>query len=140
VLARLLNHSAATLDRAVSGAITGRSKASRARSKAESLGHAARMDALAAIRRVYTPHLEGDAFFGAPEARRFVVEDQGKHRARETYERLDVRWESRVEPACSDVRESHLATRENHRAAARLFRGRGGDRPLVILIHGYRAG
>jgi hypothetical protein len=100
------------------------------------------MTGLAAITARYAPFANDiDGFFGKPEPRRFDVVASGSRRGkRGTYERLDVRWASRVEPIASEIRGSFLGTPENHRAAARIFRGPGKGRPLALLIHGYRAG
>ncbi len=142
MLARLLNQSGTTIDRVFQRAITGRSTRSRAQSKSESLDHAGRMVALAAIRARYAPlAADTDAFFGKPEARRFEIVAKSTRRTKEgEYERLDVRWASRVEPAVNELRSAYLSTPENHLAAARLLRGPRTGRPVAILVHGYLAG
>jgi pimeloyl-ACP methyl ester carboxylesterase len=144
VLSRLLSRSAASFDRVVGRAITGRSASARKKSRAESLGHEERLAALAEIERLYeapSRETEPDAFFGAPRPFALRGRDAGTRSAkRATIEVVDVRWPSRVDPYVSAVAPSFKGVVENHEAAARLFLARGETRPAAIIIHGYRGG
>ncbi len=135
---------ASSFDRLVSRAITGRSAASRRSSRAESLGHAERVVALRGIQATYAA--AGDledtaAFFGEVEPVDLELTEVGtlaleRGRAKIT----DVRWASRVQTFSPELGERFAAVRQNHRAAARLFRGPGERRPVAMLVHGYRGG
>ncbi|MCC6876144.1 MAG: hypothetical protein IT378_17685 [Sandaracinaceae bacterium] len=118
----------------------GRSKASRARSKAESLDHAARMRVLESLvaRNESLPR-DPRAFFeraGDPGAlrERFV-------RALPHGRVADVEWRSGYAPIApeSDVRERYLSRPANEVAHARLWL-HDRPRPAVLLIHGYMGG
>lgn len=141
VLARLGKAAVASVvapvvDGAVKAALLSRSAASRARSKAESLGPRERAQALRAIAASYdrTEHfVRPETFFGprptiAPTekvVRRGVV---------------DLSWTSDRPPHAADLSETYLATPENHVAHARWFRSGEGGRPVIVLIHGYLGG
>ncbi len=137
---------AASVDRLVSVAITGRSASSRRRSRAESLGHPERIVALDRIAEAYRPAEplgDVDSFFGVPSAGAPTLTALGERTLGDTrVEVVDARWPSRVATFVDDPRlaQSFAATRENHEAAARLFLGPGQGRPAAILVHGYRAG
>jgi pimeloyl-ACP methyl ester carboxylesterase len=134
---------AASFDRLVSRAITGRSSSARRRSRAEALGHAERVRALEAIERVYAGVAldDVDGFFGAPAAASPRLSTVGTlATARGKAKVMDARWRSRVAPFCTDIADRFEATRENHEASARLYLGEGSGRPAAILIHGYRGG
>lgn len=137
---------AASVDRLVSVAITGRSASSRRRSRAESLGHPERVIALDRVAAAYQhaePLDDVDNFFGAPSACAPSLTPLGaRSLGHTTVDVFDARWPSRVATFVDDARlaESFAETRQNHEAAARLFFGRGHGRPAVILVHGYRAG
>lgn len=114
-----------------------RGERSRKASPAESLGHAARMDALAAIRDAYA-HRGDEVLFpvprppspGASLVRRF---GRGG-------EVVDLAWASEFTPLLPELRERYDARRANRRATARLFGVPGAGRPAVIVIHGYLGG
>lgn len=138
MLRALLPHLAAPIDRLASYALTRRSPRSRARSRAESLGPAERLEALAAIAETYGDALvaEPERFFGRPRVPSPRRAPLGR---RFDAEAVDLRWPSAVEPYFDRLRERYLEIQENHLAAARLFT-RGARRPAVVLVHGYRAG
>lgn len=146
MLERLLTRSAASLDRVIGRALTGRSQRARARSKSESLGPADRLVALDAIEASYASEVltnDLDAFFGTPRVFDIDRSRIGSSRRTvrgETIDVIDVRWASRVTPYSIEVKDRFEDVRENHQAAARLFLGRGAKRPAAILIHGYRGG
>jgi len=137
---------AASVDRLVSVAITGRSARSRRRSRSESLGHPERIIALDRVAESYVhaePLDDIDRFFGEATACSPSFTRVGTRSFRGTAALvLDARWPSRVSTFASDARlsSSFAETRENHDAAARLFLGPGTNRPTAILVHGYRAG
>lgn len=137
---------AASVDRLVSVAITGRSESSRRRSRAESLGHPERVIALDSIAQAYLaaePLDDVDRFFGAPSAGTPTLTPLGERMlGNTTVDVVDARWPSRIATFIDDPRltQSFAETRENHDAAARLFLGRGHGRPAVMLVHGYRSG
>lgn len=137
---------AASVDRLVSVAITGRSASSRRRSRAESLGHPERVIALDRVADAYRPAEpfdDVDRFFGPPAGVAPALTSLGERALGDTrVEVVDARWPSRVATFVDDQRlaQSFAETRENHEATARLFLGRGQGRPAVILVHGYRAG
>lgn len=80
----------------------------------------------------------GDGLFVTPppaslsEIRRGRLSDGG--------EIVDLAWPSDYEPAFPPARTAYLAHRTNRRACARLFRHPSGDRPLLLLWHGYQGG
>lgn len=137
---------AGAVDRIVSGSITGRSAAARARSSSESLGPSAREAALRSIEETYAasgPFEHTAGFFGEPRACVPSTVRVGSRRsAAGMVDVLDARWPSRTETFCTDPKLVHRFTADphNHRAAARLFLHTGKPRPAVIVIHGYRAG
>lgn len=148
-LARVVGPLASSFDRIVSSSITGRSAGGRRRSRAESLGPRERAEALRAIEAVYErarPFEDVDAFFGAPSLAAPRLEKVGSRDVEgERVDVVDASWSSRVDTFCDDPRllERFAAMRENHEAKARLFLHAGpreGKRPVVILVHGYRAG
>lgn len=85
------------------------------------------------------------------------VEDPGSffmpvNDAREVVERVrskrgdkmvvDVSWASEYEPfvEAPEIRDVYDRHDLNHRACARVWRKRGGGRPVVVLLHGYLGG
>ncbi len=143
MLGRVTAPIAASFDRLVARAITGRSASARGRSRAESLGHEERVRALTAIDELYgKAGLDDiDGFFGPAlpaEPRLTTVGAMSLAKGKATIR--DARWPSRVATFCPDLTERFAATRENHEAAARLYLGDGTHRPAAILIHGYRGG
>lgn len=143
MLSRLFSSAASGIDRVLVTALLGSGRLARARKGPESLGHQARMDALANIVNVYA-HDAGDDFF--PSASPVLVhKDQvrGLPRAGQV---VDVTWPSVFQPYCADIREDYIARLPNQTAAARLFlhadtvaKG-NAKRPAVVLLHGYRCG
>jgi pimeloyl-ACP methyl ester carboxylesterase len=132
----VLNRAAAGFDIAVSRALLGRSRAARARSRTESLGHAERIAALERITATWESHALAPGFFGdekpATPGLAFVRMD-GDVKV------VDATWPSAFAPVDDGARGRYLERTENATAAARLFLHRE-PRPAVILIHGYRAG
>lgn len=125
---------ASGVDQIARTAMAWRSPQARRRSRAESLGPSARVDALAQIAAFYNTdaHLrDADAFFGAPQELR--IDERRRDGAR------DLSWESSFEPLA--VRDDYLALRENRRAHARWIpHPRSSGRDVAILLHGYRGG
>lgn len=146
VLRSLVGPLAASVDRVVSRAITGRSERSRRRSRAESLGHEERLVALDQIARVYQaaePLDQVDHFFGPAAAATPDEAPAGSRDYRGIRARaVDLSWPSRVQTFVDEHRlaQSFREVTQNSRAAARLITGPGTGRPVVILVHGYRAG
>jgi pimeloyl-ACP methyl ester carboxylesterase len=128
-------------------------KVMRARSSAESLDHAARMRALAAIGAFYAQDEflapEGD-FFPKPQAisplitRRRALGKQG--------EVVDLTWPTSFQPLWSSAaselsidRSGELAAkyqsaRRNQTCHARWYRHHDKGRPCAVILHGYMAG
>lgn len=134
---------AASFDRLVSRALTGRSAASRRSSRAERLDHAERVRALEQIEALYG-HLsleDTDTFFGPAVAAdpSLTVLGATGHGAAKVHV-VDAAWPSIAETFCGDLAERFTSTRENQRAHARLFLGEGAGRSAAILVHGYRGG
>ena len=140
MLRYVLNQAASRVDVAIGAALFHRSKASRARSPTESLGHAERMRALAENAAVYDrpEHDDPDGpFFAKPAP---MVPQVSRVRALAGGEVVDWTWPSGFEPLCADVAERYLRHTTNRTAAARLFLHGDRPRPTAILLHGYRAG
>lgn len=131
----------ASVDKAIYKALLSRSDRSRRGSRAESLGHAERVEALARIALLYPePSPENDdAFFSAPSAPRVDVRRVRPHEGL-AGEVLDLRWTSGYEPYVPQVRERFLEATANLTCHARLFAHRDAPRPTVIAIHGYLGG
>jgi hypothetical protein len=144
MLRRVLSTAASGFDLAVGAAVLRRSSRARARSKSESLGHVARMEALATIRELYDQpsHFEhpGTFFVPAitPEPRLEPVRPMRVRGAE--IEVVDATWTSGSAPLCEAVAATYGGHVANATAAARLFLGPGTDRPVAILVHGYRCG
>lgn len=139
MLHHVLGPAAAGFDAAVRQWLLGRTGAAKRRSSTESLGHSARLEALAEIGALYGSVVQGgpERLFPAPEPARPVFDPAGSRGAVEV---LDLRWQSGFVPHVDAVASRYLEVHENHLAAARLFRHPGARRPLVLLIHGYRGG
>lgn len=128
------------VDGAVKVAILSRSRASRARSQAESLGPRERAQALRAISALYdrTEHFaRPESFFGTRTA---ITPIETPVREGRAYDVVDLAWPSERAPFAADLAERYLAPRENRTARARWFRGHGANRPALVLIHGYLGG
>jgi len=132
---------ASTFDRAVVEAVRWRNRTRP--SRADSLSHRERMEALAHIAKAYgDPALLAtpDAFFPpgppiSPELTR-VLRAGGGARV------FDAAWPSAYEPFLPEIRQKYLGHRRNDTAHARLFFGgdEGHPRPVAILVHGYLGG
>ena len=114
-----------------------RSKRSRQRSTAESLGPEARVEVLSTLAARYGAFVaKPDAFFPDPAAAepnlRFV-RPYARGRV------VDLVWPSAYEPYASELRDAYHGWESNRRAHARLFT-HGRPRPTVVLIHGYLGG
>ena len=135
---------AAGVDRAVYSAALARSTGSRRRSRAEGMGHQARMDALAAVSAIYERpgHDEDpDAFFTPPDPAGLAGASLHRVRAFGDFSEVaDLRWTSQYQPFSEAVRGAYLRRQENRAAVARLFLRKVDPRPAVILIHGYLGG
>jgi hypothetical protein len=140
MLREVLNRTASQFDAAFGAAMFHRSARSRARSSTESLGHAERMGTLHALRELYDrpEHYEPDgAFYPAPEPIRPFVE---RVRSAPGGEVVDWRWPSTFQLHCAEIADRYLRHEANHTAAARLFLHADRPRPVMLLLHGYRAG
>jgi len=132
---------AAGVDRAAHGFALSRSRRSRRRSRAESLGPAERAAALTSLRERYGHRLfidEPESFFptpAAPEVRGARVRG-----LRGGGQVTDLSWPSNYRPFASDVAERYSAFERNGTVVARLFQRGDRPRPAVILIHGYLGG
>ena len=138
----LLEGAAARFDRAVAGALLSRSAAARARSRSESLGHEARIEALEKIAALYPPGDGDEDFYAAPAAVEPIavhVRDIASRRGDGGGEVCDLRWPSDYHPWSKDVSERYLSHALNRTAVARVFLHRR-PRPAVLLVHGYRTG
>jgi dienelactone hydrolase len=136
----VLGRIAAAVDQAASAVALARSKRSRARSRAESLGPAERRDALGRIAALYagTPLDDPEAFFPRPAAPE--VETRRVRAFGPRGEVLDASWESAYDPFVGAVADRYLGHRDNRRAHARLFLHTDRPRPAAILVHGYMGG
>lgn len=141
VIERVGGGVAASFDQALRSLALSRSARSRARSRSESLGPAAREQALADLASRYADprfYSDPDTFFPPPElpaARQIAVRSFGRQG-----EVFDLSWGSDYAPFEPAVAGRYLAAERNRVAHARLFAHRGGPRPTVILIHGYLGG
>ncbi len=128
------------VDGAVKAALLSRSRASRARSPAESLGPRERARRLRDIAALYdrTEHfVRPESFFGEPEAPAF---QRAKVRAMAGGEVIDLGWPSERPPLVLDLAEKFASAPANRIARARWFRGRETGRPALVLVHGYLGG
>jgi dienelactone hydrolase len=134
----VIGGAAAALDRAATLAAYAQTVRMRRRNRAESLGHDARLQALALLAAQYSESL-AERYFRAPRAidpsLRVVRSGPGSASV------VDVTWQSeyRVFLEEADVRARFARHRENQLGAARLFNW-GSGRPVAILIHGYMGG
>jgi pimeloyl-ACP methyl ester carboxylesterase len=129
----LIGNAAAAVDRAATLAAYAGSARARRQSRAESLGHDQRMQALEALAALYPTSSE---FFREPRVIRpaeRAVRDLGGHRV------LDLAWSSEDATFVSDVDARYRRYAENRAAAARVFLHRE-PRPVAILVHGYLGG
>lgn len=132
---RLLGGAAAAVDRAATLAAYAGSQGARRHSRAESLGHTARLEALEAIARMYPA--ERQDYFRA--ARPIVPSERVVRWSAGGYRVVDLSWSSDYEVFEPGVRERFERHAENRAAATRGFFG-PSPRPAAILIHGYMAG
>lgn len=80
----------------------------------------------------------GDGLFVEPRAADAREERRG--RLPDGGEIVDLAWPSEYVPAYEPIRAHYLATEQNRRACARLFRHGDGPRNTIVLLHGYRGG
>jgi pimeloyl-ACP methyl ester carboxylesterase len=128
------------VDAGIKAALLSRSKASRARSSAESLGPRERAKTLRQIAALYdrTEHFtHPETFFGV---RRVITPTVTRVRGGAGLEVLDVAWPSAEPTFVAELDAKYRASTANRTAHARLFRGRGERRPVVVMIHGYLGG
>jgi pimeloyl-ACP methyl ester carboxylesterase len=139
--ARLIGSAAATVDRAVVAALQMANR--KVRRGPESLSHHDRLARLATIRDAYsTPALieRPDVFFPAPpELSSLAVRERPVRPLSWGGHCVELSWASAFEPFDGGVRDAYLVHAENRTARARLY-GKGGGRPVAILVHGYMAG
>lgn len=142
MLRHVLGPAAAGVDAALRRALLGRSASARRRSPTESLPAAARLAALAELRALYGEPvaLGPDPFFPEPLAITPTRSAVGARTGAGPVEVVDLRWDSGFEPYLAETAARYRDVRENALGAARLFLHRGGPRPLVLFIHGYRGG
>jgi dipeptidyl aminopeptidase/acylaminoacyl peptidase len=132
-----MSRAAAAVDRAATRAAYAGSSRARRRSRAESLGHDQRMEALAAMAQHYAA-LDHDDYFEPPQALATSSWQRVRH-LRDGGEVLDLRWPSRHQPLEPEVATRYQRHVENRSAAARLWL-HPEPRPAVVLVHGYLAG
>lgn len=144
VVVRLAQASLASgVDTLAAAFALGRSRRSRLRSRAESLGHEERIAALEAIVARHTEPAWAappEVFFGeAGEAGRW---EEQHVRALRGGDVVDVRWKSGYSLLAKEpeVRRRYLSVSSNEWAHARLFLHRDRRRPVAVLIHGYLGG
>lgn len=125
---------AAAVDRAATLAAYASSARARKNSRAESLGHDARLEALAHIEALYPPGAAG--FFREPRA---IAVSERAVRSDADVRVVDAAWRSDAAPFASEIAERYTRYAENQVACARLFL-HSRRRPVVILIHGYLGG
>ncbi|MGE0328291.1 MAG: alpha/beta hydrolase family protein [Polyangiaceae bacterium] len=135
----LVGGAAAAVDRAATLAATASAK--RRGSRAESLSHQQRLEALTHIAAAYAGG--GERFFRSPRlidpVRRQVRRVGESGSAPGVVE--DLSWRSDYVCFLPDLDERYGRYRSNTQAAVRLFRHeRGEPRPVIILIHGYLGG
>lgn len=144
MLRRVLNRAAAGFDRMVAKTVLTRSKTSRAKSRAESLGPDERAAALEAIRESYDRpehYADPDTFFVPPmpaHPRTTHVRDIDGPSGRG--EVLDLAWGSAFVPYEERIAARYLEHERNRTAWARLLLHRDRPRPAAVLVHGYRSG
>jgi pimeloyl-ACP methyl ester carboxylesterase len=123
------------VDRAATWAAQAGSARARRRNRAEGLGHAERLEALAALAKMYPP--EHPEFFRPARAiepgERLVRWAAGGRRV------VDLTWSSEYTVFEPSIAERFHKYAENRFGAARLFLG-PEPRPVAILVHGYLAG
>lgn len=135
----LVGGAAAAVDRAATLAATASAK--RRGSRADSLSHDERMQALTHIAEAYAGG--GERFFRSPRlidpVRRQVRRLGESGAAPGVVE--DLSWRSDYVCFLPDLDERYGRFRSNGQAAVRLFRHeRGEPRPVIVLIHGYLGG
>jgi hypothetical protein len=136
----LASRLASGVDVAVTAAVLARSKSSRARSRAESLGHEERMVALQHIAALYGDeelYRESSRFFPAPAQ---VLPASTFVRALPGGEVVDLTWPSGYQPFCGELNERYQGHRRNQRVFARVVGSTPPARTAVILVHGYLGG
>jgi pimeloyl-ACP methyl ester carboxylesterase len=131
----LVGNAAAAVDRAATLAAYAGSVRARKRSRAESLGHDARLEALAAIAELYPPEAAG--YFREP---RTISPSERSVRAIGPDVRVvDLAWASNEPTFVPDVLSRYGRFIENQVAAVRMFLHRQ-PRPVAVLVHGYLGG
>jgi len=143
---RVIGSAVGAVDRAVVVAM--QMRGARDRAQADKMGHAERIEALAAIHRAYGGlEIVEDpaAFFVPPPAvdpllRSVRTEPASKSGSSIAVEVWDAHWPSPFVPYLADVAEKYLSRIENRTARARLFLGAAPKRPAVIALHGYMGG
>ncbi len=132
---KLLGNAAAAFDRAATLAAYAQAATSKKKSRAESLGHAERLESLAGLATEYPPDLPD--FFRAP---RSIAPTERRVRAIGRRGRVvDIAWPSDHVPLSADVRDRWERARQNQQVATRLYL-HAAPRPVAICIHGYMAG
>lgn len=131
----VITTTAAVIDRAATLAALAGTASQRRHSRAESLSHRERLDALAAIQREY-PVDPGRPWFRDP----IVALPAERPVSREgSVEVVDLAWSSRHAVGERSIGERYLRHARNQVAGARLFRG-PKPRPVALCIHGYLGG
>jgi pimeloyl-ACP methyl ester carboxylesterase len=130
----VIGGAAAAVDRAATLAANASSARARKKSRAESLGHDARLEALAHIEALYPPNAA--EFFRSPRA---IAVSERAVRGESKLRVVDVSWPSEPTTFAPEIAERFARYAHNQVACARLFL-HSTPRPVAILIHGYLGG
>jgi pimeloyl-ACP methyl ester carboxylesterase len=139
-LRSVVSNVASGIDRAFYNAALSRSESSRKASRAESLGHAERMEGLAKICALYDrdEHFsDSDSFFTRPSLPSVTTSRVGSFGNGEI---LDLGWKSGYAPFLPDLAEKYLSRASNATACARLYAHPRRGHPAILLVHGYMGG
>jgi pimeloyl-ACP methyl ester carboxylesterase len=132
----LIGNAAAAVDRAATLAAYAQSARARAKSRAESLDHPRRLEALAQIAGLY-PETASERFYRAPRA---IDPAERVLRSLPDGSRVvDLAWASDEPTFVTELAPRWERYADNRVATARLL-VRGAPRPLAILVHGYLGG
>jgi pimeloyl-ACP methyl ester carboxylesterase len=131
----LIGNAAAAVDRAATLAAYASSSRARKRSRAESLGHEARLEALDAIAQAYPP--DAPSYFREPRA--ISPSERAVRTLGSDLRVVDLAWPSNEPTFVAEMHPRYFRYVENQVAAARLFVHRE-PRPVAVLVHGYLGG
>jgi hypothetical protein len=131
----LIGNAAAAVDRAATLAAYAGSTRARKKSRAESLGHQARLEALAAIAKLYPSDAAG--YFREPQP--IEPSLRSARPIGSAAQAFDLAWPSKEATFVGEIEPRYGRFVENRVAAARLFLHRE-PRPVAVLVHGYLGG